>query len=86
VLELFGDFDLVEPRLVTTSQWHPDYSIAPAVDQQEDRFIVLSAVLVAASGRAVCEAFTAAMAPLRSAVPAGPCNQVVEEYAAVRRR
>ncbi|MEV6602843.1 SAM-dependent methyltransferase [Kutzneria sp. NPDC051319] len=36
VLELFGDFDLVEPGLVTTSQWHPDYSMAPAVDPQED--------------------------------------------------
>jgi hypothetical protein len=36
VLELFGDFDLVEPGLVTTSGWHPDYSMAPAVDPQED--------------------------------------------------
>jgi len=36
VLDLFGDFELVEPELVTTSQWHPDYSVAPAVDPQED--------------------------------------------------
>ncbi|GAA3438627.1 SAM-dependent methyltransferase [Kutzneria kofuensis] len=36
VLELFGDFDLVEPGLVTTSRWHPDYGVAPAVDPEED--------------------------------------------------
>ena len=36
VLELFGDFELVDPGLVTTSQWHPDCSVAPAVDPQED--------------------------------------------------
>jgi SAM-dependent methyltransferase len=36
VLELFGDFDLVEPGLVTTSRWHPEHSVAPAVDPEED--------------------------------------------------
>lgn len=25
ILSLFGEFELVEPGLVTTSQWHPDY-------------------------------------------------------------
>jgi hypothetical protein len=36
VLELFGDFELIEPGLVTTSGWHPDYSVAPAVDPEDD--------------------------------------------------
>lgn len=36
VLELFGDFELVEPGLVTTSGWRPDHGIAPAVDPERD--------------------------------------------------
>lgn len=36
MLELFGDFALVEPGLVTTSGWRPDYAVAPAVDPEQD--------------------------------------------------
>ncbi|MBB5896899.1 SAM-dependent methyltransferase [Kutzneria kofuensis] len=36
VLELFGDFALVAPGLVTTSGWRPDDSTAAAVDPEED--------------------------------------------------
>lgn len=36
VLELFAGFELVEPGLVTTSRWRPDWSVEPDVDPQED--------------------------------------------------
>ncbi|HEU5470506.1 MAG TPA: SAM-dependent methyltransferase [Actinophytocola sp.] len=38
VLELFGDFELVEPGLVTTSQWHPDRGDDVAKDPAVDAF------------------------------------------------
>jgi hypothetical protein len=36
ILELFKDFELVEPGLVSTSQWHPDRQEDAATDQAED--------------------------------------------------
>ena len=38
VLELFGEFELVEPGLVTTSQWHPDRGDDVAKDPSMDAF------------------------------------------------
>ncbi|MET0233235.1 MAG: SAM-dependent methyltransferase [Kibdelosporangium sp.] len=36
VLGFFGDFDLVEPGLVTTSQWRPEYQAAPGDNPEDD--------------------------------------------------
>ena len=36
VLELFAGFELVEPKLVTTSQWRPDWSVDPSADPEAD--------------------------------------------------
>ncbi|HET8643053.1 MAG TPA: SAM-dependent methyltransferase [Pseudonocardiaceae bacterium] len=36
VTELFVGFELVEPGLVTTSRWRPDWSVEPDTDPQED--------------------------------------------------
>ena len=36
ILELFKGFELVEPGLVTTSQWHPDREDEAAIDPAED--------------------------------------------------
>ena len=34
--ELFGDWELVEPGLVTTSQWRPERGVRRADDGTED--------------------------------------------------
>jgi SAM-dependent methyltransferase len=36
VLEFFGDFELVEPGLVTTSQWRPEQAAAPGDNPEDD--------------------------------------------------
>jgi hypothetical protein len=36
VLGLFGDFELLEPGLVTTSQWRPEQAAAPGDNPQDD--------------------------------------------------
>jgi hypothetical protein len=36
VLALFGDFELVPPGLVTTSQWRPDTATTSSTDPEED--------------------------------------------------
>jgi hypothetical protein len=36
VLQLFEGFELVEPGLVTTSQWRPDFTPFPEIDPDED--------------------------------------------------
>jgi hypothetical protein len=36
VLDFFGDFELVEPGLVTTSGWRPDHGVTSAMDPEED--------------------------------------------------
>ncbi|HEX3591749.1 MAG TPA: SAM-dependent methyltransferase [Pseudonocardiaceae bacterium] len=36
VMELFSGFELVEPGLSTTSQWHPELGVTQAVDPEAD--------------------------------------------------
>jgi hypothetical protein len=36
ILRFFGDFELLEPGLVTTSQWRPEQAAAPGDNPEDD--------------------------------------------------